>query len=492
MRVIQLSPPTKRLDTSTAGNYISGVKMNTLKTTDRLAYAIGGGFASNLGFYVMLIFFITFATDIYGVDPVTVGVITLVSRLIDTITDPLMGAIGDSTKTRFGKYRFWIMWSAPFAGACTWMVFASPDVSVLAKIIYMYTAYILYSIVSTAANIPYHSLTAYITDDVKERSNIVLIKQFSGLLTQFFVSAGGVFILEICSKHYDVNGNVIIDTSGYNMLGLVFGVMMTLGFWLCAWGARNNDTLTRIQREERNTESLSVLTVFRQMLLAFKSRSLLSLSIMSSASTLVLAMSSGITVQFYTYVFQDAGLVKTSALINVFFGALAYLLVKFMVMHYGNKKSFTWMCILTIIPAIILYFTFQKESALYVMVMLGLIMCFTQAASLLTWVMVTDCADELRWRTRKNAAGIASSTLTFSNKFGSAIGAVSLGYVLRFIDYTPGSTVQNTAAIEGLVWLMVIIPIVGKLIALLSMFFYPLNTKYHQQILAEIKDMEVK
>lgn len=101
--------------------------MKKLRTADRLAYAIGGGFSSNLGFYVMLIFFITFATDIYGINPVTVGVITLISRLVDTFTDPLMGALGDQTKTRFGKYRFWVMMSAPFVGITTWMVFASPE-----------------------------------------------------------------------------------------------------------------------------------------------------------------------------------------------------------------------------------------------------------------------------------------------------------------------------------------------------------------------------
>ncbi|WP_289465589.1 hypothetical protein, partial [Klebsiella pneumoniae] len=84
---------------------------------------------------------------------------------------------------------------------------------------------------------------------VKERSNIVLIKQFTGLLTQFIVSAGGVYILENFSQHHDSAGKVIIDTSGYQMLGVIFGILITLGFLVCAWGARNNDTLERLAEE---------------------------------------------------------------------------------------------------------------------------------------------------------------------------------------------------------------------------------------------------
>lgn len=459
--------------------------MKKLRTTDRLAYAIGGGFSSNLGFYVMLIFFITFATDIYGINPVTVGIITLVSRLIDTFTDPLMGAIGDRTRTRFGKYRFWVMMSAPFVGITTWMVFASPELSGITKIIYMYAAYILYSIISTAANIPYHSLTAYLTNDVKERSNIVLIKQFTGLLTQFIVSAGGVYILENYSRTHDSAGRVIIDTSGYQVLGIAFGLLITFGFWVCAWGARNNDTQERLVQEE-TVESFSSKGVFSQMTLAFKSRSLISLAVMSVANTLVLAMSSGITVQFFTYVLGNASYVKTSALFNVCFGAAAYLLVKVLVTLYGNKSSFIYMCLLTILSSAVLYITFSASAPLYVMIMLGLIMCFTQGASLLTWMMVTDCADEIQWRTKKNAAGIASSTLTFSNKFGSAIGAFILGYTLNAIDYAPGATLQNAETISGLAFLMIVTPIIGKVIALLSMYFYPLNNCYHQQIVLEL------
>lgn len=148
--------------------------MERLTVSDKLCYAMGGGFASNLSFYAMLVFFITYASDVYGVNPASVGAITLAARGIDAFIDPVMGAMGDRTRTRLGKYRFWIITSAPVLGFTTWMVFASPDFSATGRVVYIACVYMLYSLVSTVSNIPYHSLTAYITDKVNERSNIVL------------------------------------------------------------------------------------------------------------------------------------------------------------------------------------------------------------------------------------------------------------------------------------------------------------------------------
>ncbi|ELN6931103.1 MFS transporter [Vibrio navarrensis] len=462
--------------------------MNELTTKDRIAYAVGGGFASNLGFYAMLVFFITYASDIYGIDPVTVGVITLISRLIDTVTDPLMGAIGDRTKSKLGKYRFWVTYTAPFVGISTFFIFASPELSATLKVAYMYVAYILYTIISTAANIPYHSLTAYLTGNVKERTNIVLIKQFTGLLTQFVVSAGGIFILTHFSQTTSLDGSAVIDVTSYRYLGAFFGVLITLGFWVCAYGSRKNDTLERIQSDEKansetqSSDSTSIVDIFKQMLVAFKSISLGCLALASSANTLTLAMTSGVTVQFYTYVMSDAELAAQGALFNVCFGATAYLLVKWAVNHFGNKKAFVFICSLALIPSFILFATFDDSNVTYTVVMLALIMSLAQAGSLVTWMMVTDCADELKWKTKQNAAGVASSTLTFSNKFGSAIGAFLLGWVLNYIGYVPGAAEQGVDTISGLVFLMVVTPALGQLIALFSMIFYPLNKENHKQI----------
>ncbi|WP_421532551.1 MFS transporter [Lelliottia amnigena] len=463
--------------------------MERLTISDKLFYAVGGGFASNLSFYAMLVFFITYASDIYGVSPTTVGAITLAARGIDAFIDPIMGAIGDRTRTRIGKYRFWIITSAPVLGFTTWLVFASPDLSPTGRVVYIAGVYMLYSLVSTVSNIPYHSLTAYITDKVNERSNIVLFKQFTGIIAQFIVSAGGIYILSAFSQTRDAAGNSVVDFHSYHYLGILFGVVTTLGFWLCAYGARRQDNWQRIQEDDRALQgenaadnSNVVVAVFKQLSLAFRSRSLGCLALASSANTLSLAITAGVTVQFYTWVLHSTKLVATGALLNMVFGASIYLLVKGLVSRYGNKTAFVTICLIAIIPSLILWLTFTPDNITYTMVMLACVMALCQGGSLITWMMVTDCADELRWKTKSNAAGIAASTLTFSNKFGSAVGAFVLGGMLNLVGYVPGATTQTEGTLNGLLILMVLTPVCGQLLSLFSMIFYTLNKNNHKAI----------
>ena len=463
--------------------------MERLTISEKLCYAMGGGFASNLSFYAMLVFFITYASDIYGINPATVGLITLASRGIDAFIDPVMGAIGDRTRTRLGKYRFWVITSAPVLGLTTWLVFISPDLSPTWRIIYITFIYILYSLVSTASNIPYHSLTAYITEKVNERSNIVLLKQFTGIIAQFIVSAGGIYILSAFSHTVNEQGKPVVDSHSYEFLGILFGVVTMLGFWVCAWGARRRDNWQRIQKEDAALEASQqhddthfIIAVFKHLALVFHSRSLACLALASAANTLSLAITSGVTVQFYTWVLHDPQLIATGALLNMVFGASMYLVVKVLVQLYGNKSGFVIICIIAIIPSLILWMTFSPDRVMYTIVLLACIMALCQSGSLITWMMVTDCADELRWKTKRNAAGIASSTLTFSNKFGSAVGAFVLGGMLDLIGYMPGMSSQSNHALHGLTFLIVMTPVCGQVISLLSMIFYSLNRKTHKEI----------
>ena len=225
-----------------------------------------------------------------------------------------------------------------------------------------------------------------------------------------------------------------------------------------------------------------MVAVFKQLSLAFRSRSLGCLALASSSNTLSLAITAGVTVQFYTWVLHNTKLVATGALLNMLFGASIYLLVKWLVSRYGNKTAFVIICFIAMVPSLILWLTFSPENVTCTLILLACVMAFCQGGSLITWMMVIDCADELRWKTKKNAAGIASSTLTFSNKFGSALGAFVLGGVLDLIGYLPGAQAQTAGTLHGLLILMVLTPVCGQLLSLFSMIFYTLNKKNHQAI----------
>ena len=97
-----------------------------ISVKEKVAYGLGDT-ASNFVFQTVILFLTFYYTDVVGLNPVTVGSIFLLVRLIDAVTDPLMGSLADKTRTRWGAYRPYLLWMAlPFA-LISVIAFTTPD-----------------------------------------------------------------------------------------------------------------------------------------------------------------------------------------------------------------------------------------------------------------------------------------------------------------------------------------------------------------------------
>lgn len=142
-----------------------------LKISEKIGYALGDG-AANIAWRGVSTFLFIFYTDVFGLDPAAVGLLLLIARFSDGVTDVIMGVIGDRTDTKYGKFRPWILWTAIPMGVILSLLFTSPDLSPAGKIIYAYTTYIIFTLVYTANNIPYGALMSVMTGDDKERTSL--------------------------------------------------------------------------------------------------------------------------------------------------------------------------------------------------------------------------------------------------------------------------------------------------------------------------------
>lgn len=82
-----------------------------LKLSEKIGYALGDG-AANIAWRGVSTFLFIFYTDVFGIAPAVVGILLLITRFSDGVTDVIMGVIGDRTDTRHGKFRPWILWTA--------------------------------------------------------------------------------------------------------------------------------------------------------------------------------------------------------------------------------------------------------------------------------------------------------------------------------------------------------------------------------------------
>lgn len=440
-------------------------------------YAIGGGVASSIAYNMMMVFFMYYSTDVFKINAATVGVIMLISRLVDTVTDPLMGSIADKTATKYGRYRFWLLVSAPMVFIATILIFGSPSIeSEAGRSAYMLVMYILFSIVYTIPNIAFHSLSSYLSDDIKERQNIVFWKQSVGQIAALFVSAGGYFII-------DKFGG---GTAGYRALGIVFGIIILVGYWICARGVAPVDTEEKAKRHMKPDNNISI---FKSMTFVVSNRSLLTLSIASATNTFALAVTGATSIYFYKVVMQNGELFAIASIFNTAMIGVGYVVMLFLIKRYSNRDIFIWSSAIGIIPSVLL-FLFFNTNPVYVLGILGIAFGITQVAFLGTWMMVTDCADDIRHQTKQDGDGISAAGLNFANKLGLAFGGLFAGLLVSYIGYVPGEVQQSPETIRGLIFSMTMLPAIGNLFSVIAMKWYPITSEYHKNILQEMAELD--
>ena len=203
--------------------------MEKLSIKEKIGYALGDG-AANIAWRGVSTFLFIFYTDVFGINPAAVGLLLLIARFSDGVSDIAMGIIGDRTKSKYGKFRPWILWTAIPLGVILSLLFMSPNLSDTGKIIYAYTTYIIFTLVYTANNIPYGALMAVMTGDDKERTSLGsyrMVGAFSGgMLVQgallFLVAHFGninptIDVNKLDAKKYEVTVSSPKDVENVNI-----------------------------------------------------------------------------------------------------------------------------------------------------------------------------------------------------------------------------------------------------------------------------------
>src|SRR3982751_369188 len=157
-----------------------------IPVSEKIGYALGD-VATNFFFQAMILYQQKFYTDTVGISPAVVGTMFLLVRLMDAVADPVIGALSDRTKTRWGKFRPWVLWTAIPFGVVFWLSYVVPDVGPQGKVIYAYLTYTLLMMLYSANNTPYAALMGVMTPNVSERTNIARYRFFAAVFGQFLI-----------------------------------------------------------------------------------------------------------------------------------------------------------------------------------------------------------------------------------------------------------------------------------------------------------------
>lgn len=183
-------------------NEKSGLLSPSIKNTiyrEKLAYGLGGC-AANVYVAMAGTFLTAFYTDTAGIAAAAVGTMMLLARILDGITDLAMGAIVDRSRSRYGKARPWVLWSAPLMCIGLISLFAVPSgLNPGGKLAYIYVSYIFMNcLVYTANNLPYNALLSRMTLNVQGRATTASIRFIMTQITTLIINAVTMPLVAAC------------------------------------------------------------------------------------------------------------------------------------------------------------------------------------------------------------------------------------------------------------------------------------------------------
>ncbi|MEM9329504.1 MAG: glycoside-pentoside-hexuronide (GPH):cation symporter, partial [Bacteroidota bacterium] len=194
-----------------------------LSITEKVGYGLGD-MAANFYMGFFSYFLLYYYTDIWGLAPAAVGIMFLVSKIIDAISDPGMGLIADRTDSRWGKYRPYLLFVAVPYGLLGYLVFLGPELSDTGKLIYAYVTYILVFVAYTAINVPYSALLAVIHPLAEERTKAT---------TYRFIFAGlGSLLITLFATPLTTYFGGGDDTKGFRLTMALFATLAVVIFFI--------------------------------------------------------------------------------------------------------------------------------------------------------------------------------------------------------------------------------------------------------------------
>lgn len=382
----------------------------------KLAYGIAslgeGMLGTTLAFYLLFYY-----TDIVKVNPFWAGFAVAIGRLWDAVTDPAMGQITDRTRSRWGRRRPYLLFGSIPLGISFllfWMVPTGwPE---LYQLLFLGIASILFNTMHTVVIMPYLALGAEITLDYDERTSVMSYRQFffylGWLPTAFALDFVGLFDAA---------------TVGWRTVGILWAVVLTLGFLITFGGNRENEEF----------QTRSGLPFGRSLKETFRNRNFLILAITLFIAAWAFAFGGALWVYIVKYVLAQEAMMKFYLPIIVL-STLAFIpFYNWLSARIGKKKAFTVSIIGFGFCHGSGFVLFDQAHAWTAFIFCAIHGLGAGGFQLLSFSLVGDIADVDELKTYQRREGMYFGVLNFIQKCASSAGIFIVGYILGFLKINP-------------------------------------------------------
>ena len=460
---------------------------------------IGYGFgdmSSSMFWKVFSYYLPFFYSNVFGLSLVDAGVLVLVTRIWDAVSDPMMGIIADRTQTRWGKYRPYLLWVAPLFSIAGILLFTTPDWEYGAKLIWAYVTYILMMTVYTGINVPYGAMLGVMTDDPQEKTVFSSFRMFFAYGGSFIALAAWEPIVGLfkgmgqSSPAAWQHAMMVIAAACFVLFLLTFALTRERLHTVSTVSVGNDFKALLSNRPWwlliGAALCFNLFCTVRGATVAYYFADIIGFD-----QTLQLSIfNSQLSILFYAGLFLSIGEVSNMAGV-----AMTVPLAK----RFGKKSTFIGVNAALLVLSAAFFFIPVSPAGFWLMLLAQvLISMLTGVMSPLIWSMYADVSDYAELRHHTASTGLIFSSSSMAQKFGGAIGGAAVLWLLSACGYTPRTDEQLAAqslieqpesALLCLRYLMSFIPAAVAVIAIVVCHFYPLTTERVRDINEELKQL---
>ncbi|MCR3906953.1 MAG: MFS transporter [Tenericutes bacterium] len=459
------------------------MKNNELKK--KLAFAsadiFGGG-----SFNIVNFLYPGFLALTVGISPYWIGIVILVARVWDAITDPLMGHISDRTKSKMGKRRIYLVIATPFVLLSMYLLFFPYAFSTTGlRVVAVLLSYLIFTTVQTSVMIPYYSLSSEITSDYQKRASYNSYRLgFSIFASILCVAVPGIIVSMFGDK-----------AIGFQVMSLSFGLLFALSVLFTGLFAREEIQTPIVQTKLSFKEMAKPLSLrpFRQYLGMFL---VLQMSMAIMSGLFFFYVDFHIT-KFSTFISQPTmvGLIAAALMFSMQIVALPVYIK--MIEKKGKTYAYRFGAYLWIVTALLILIIPANVSPLAIYI-LGILMGFgISGPGLVPHTMYGDVVDAGQIKFKDRLDGQMSGFTNFINKIAQAVGLALVMFLIGLAGFQEqqfGGVLiieQPDSAMLMIRIIMALAPLIFMSIGIFISHQYKIDAKKQSEITNAINDLTI-
>jgi len=435
-----------------------------------------GGMVMNLPWILVGSFLMYFLTDVALVPALSVSALFLGVRIFDGINDPIIGIMADRTKSRFGRYRPWMLAGGLLLIPSVILLFwAHPTWSVGARTAYASVLYIIAVIAATMWDIPYGGLNACITPYSQERASFAT----SRILVSSIASAIGAGIfLPLMNRFGGGQGDLV---KGYVVATIIICLIAFPFIFITFFGTKEVVCPPKGQK-------LSPKALLQTVM---KNPPLLIILIGFFIYGFMNFGRGAVGMYYFSYNWDQPGLFSAYIFLTGILSGLAAFSGMYLLKFLRTKRNACLLgfIVMGVTSLIAFFLTPENSSATTILIILWISSAANGLVTGMIYAMIPDTVEYGQWKSGIRADGFIYASSSFMMKLGGAVSPALLGVLLQVSGYIPGGT-QSIFTLQMINGTMNLMPAILAIIAAIIFYFYKLDDKLHGQILGELAERE--